>query len=257
MSATLEAPKATHRIVSKSEWLTARKALLAREKELTHLRDQLAADRQQLPWVKIEKAYQFDAPCGPCYLSDLFADKSQLLVYHFMFGPDWAEGCPSCSMVADHLNGLAVHLTQRDISLVMVSRAPVEKIEAFKKRLGWTIPWVSSGNTDFNQDFAVSFTEEQLGGAKVYNYNTSSFPKTEAPGLSAFAKDGNTVYHTYSTYGRGLEDLLGVYKLLDMAPKGRDEASLPWPMAWVRYNDSYPKTHTTVDVANKSGCGCH
>ena len=256
MSATLESPSSTHRVVSKSEWLTARKALLAREKELTHLRDQLAADRQQLPWVKVDKSYQFEGACGSRDLAGLFADKSQLLIYHFMFGPDWAEGCPSCSMVADHLNGLAVHLTQRDISLVMVSRAPVEKIEAFRKRLGWNIPWVSSGKTEFNQDFAVSFTQDQLTGSKIYNYNTSGFPTTEAPGISAFAKEGDAVYHTYSSYGRGLEDLLGVYKLLDMAPKGRNEASLPWPMAWVRYNDSYPKSHVTLDVATKSSC-CH
>jgi predicted dithiol-disulfide oxidoreductase (DUF899 family) len=253
MSTTLQATKPSHRVVSQSEWLTARKSLLAREKELTHLRDQLAADRQGLPWVKVEKDYSFDAPCGACGLSDLFADKSQLLVYHFMFGPDWAEGCPSCSMVADHLNGLAVHLAQRDVSLVMVSRAPVEKIEAFGKRLGWDIPWVSSGRSDFNQDFAVSFTQEQLSSGKPYNYNTSAFPTTEAPGISAFAKEGGDVFHTYSSYGRGLEDLLGVYKLLDMAPKGRDEAGLAWPMAWVRYHDRYEEPKAN----GKTGCSCH
>jgi predicted dithiol-disulfide oxidoreductase (DUF899 family) len=249
MSTTLQATKPSHRVVSQSEWLAARKALLAREKQLTHLRDELAADRRQLPWVKVDKAYLFDATCGQCDLAELFGGKSQLLIYHFMFGPDWAEGCPSCSMVADHLNGLDVHLAQRDISLVMVSRAPVEKIGAFRTRMGWALPWVSSGNTAFNQDFAVSFTPEQLADGKPYNYGSSGFPTTEAPGMSAFAKVGCDVYHTYSSYGRGVEDLLGVYKLLDMAPNGRDEAGLPWPMAWVRHHDNY------AGSGEKCGCG--
>src|SRR6185295_18484459 len=173
MSTTLEAPKSSHRVVSPSEWLTARKALLAREKELTHLRDQLAADRQQLPWVKVEKAYQFQGACGPCALSDLFADKSQLLIYHFMFGPDWAEGCPSCSYVSDHLNGAVPHLAARDTSLVMISRAPLTKIEAFKKRMGWRFPWVSSFGNSFNHDFGVYFTPAEMArGAVRYNYTT-------------------------------------------------------------------------------------
>ena len=260
MATTLQANKPSHRVVSPSEWLAARKALLAKEKELTRLHDQLAAERQQLPWVRIDKAYRFEGPCGGCDLAGLFGGKSQLLIYHFMFGPDWAEGCPSCSMIADHLKGQLVHLTQRDISLVMVSRAPITRIEAFRKRMGWDLPWVSSAGSNFNQDFGVAFTQDQLFSGKPYNYGTSGFQKTEAPGVSAFAKEEADVYHTYSSYGRGVEDLLGVYKLLDMAPKGRDEAALPWPMAWVRHHDKYDdasSNRTALNLGGKSACGCY
>src|SRR5665213_1581119 len=262
MSTTLEAPKSSHKIVSRTEWPAARKALLAKEKQYTHLRDELAQQRQQLPWVKVEKPYSFETPCGTHPLSDLFGDKSQLLVYHFMFGPDWPEGCPSCSMVADALNGIAPHLAQRDISLMLVSRAPLEKLQAFKTRMGWNnLFWASSNKTDFNQDFGVTFNESQIKDGKPYNYNTTDFPAAEAPGLSAFTKGAaGDVFHTYSTYGRGLEELLGVYSLIDMAPMGRNEIGLPWPMAWVKHHDKYPAapaSRATLNVAEKSTCGCH
>jgi predicted dithiol-disulfide oxidoreductase (DUF899 family) len=234
---------------------------LEKEKQYTHLRDELAQLRQQLPWVKLEKPYSFETPCGTHPLSGLFGDKSQLLIYHFMFGPDWTEGCPSCSMVADTLNGIAPHVAQRDISLMLVSRAPLEKLQAFKTRMGWNnLFWASSEKSDFNQDFGVSFTEAQLKSGKIYNFGTQNFHQTEAPGLSAFIKEGGDVYHTYSTYGRGVEEVLGVYAVLDMAPHGRDEASLPWPMAWVKHHDKYEDSlanRAKLKVAEKSGCGCH
>ena len=262
MSTTLEAPKSSHKIVSRTEWLAARKSLLSKEKQYTHLRDELAHQRMQLPRMKVEKAYSFETPCGTHPLSDLFGDKSQLLVYHFMFGPEWEAGCPSCSMVADNLNGIAMHLTQRDISLMLVSRAPLAKLQAFKQRMGWNnLFWASSEKTDFNRDFAVTFTEDQLKDGKPYNYGTSGFPAAEAPGLSAFSKDAaGDVFHTYSTYGRGLEELLGVYSLLDMAPNGRNEAGLPWPMAWVKHHDQYSQStagSTELNVAKASSCSCH
>jgi predicted dithiol-disulfide oxidoreductase (DUF899 family) len=230
-----------HRVVSKEQWTTARKAHLAREKELTRLRDELAAERQNLPWTRVDKPYTFDTPAGPRTLADLFGDRSQLVVYHFMFGPDWNEGCPSCSYVADHLDGTLPHLAARDVALIVVSRAPLPKLQAFKSRLGWRFPWVSSYGTDFNTDFGVSFTKEEMArGAVNYNYALQAFPSEEAPGASVFYKDADgAVYHTYSTYGRGVEPLLGTYTLLDMAPKGRDEAALPFGMAWVRYHDRY------------------
>jgi predicted dithiol-disulfide oxidoreductase (DUF899 family) len=263
MSTVLEATKPSHTVTSRTQWLAARKNLLQKEKQYTHLRDELAQLRQQLPWVKVEKPYSFETPCGTHPLSDLFGDKSQLLVYHFMFGPDWEAGCPSCSMIGDALNGIAPHIAQRDVSLMLVSRAPLEKLQAFKARMGWNnLFWASSEKTDFNQDFSVSFDEAQMKpGAKPYNFGTIDFPKDEAPGLSAFARQGDDVYHTYSTYGRGLEELLGVYSLLDMAPNGRDEAGLPWPMAWVKHHDMYEAALanlTTLNVAMpKSSCGCN
>jgi predicted dithiol-disulfide oxidoreductase (DUF899 family) len=262
MSIVLETTNLSHTVVSRSQWLFARKALLQKEKQYTHLRDELAQLRQQLPWAKVEKPYSFETPCGTHPLSDLFGDKSQLLVYHFMFGPDWQEGCPSCSMVADHLNAIAPHLAQRDISLMLVSRAPLEKLQAFKTRMSWNnLFWASSAKADFNQDFSVSFNDAQMKpGAKPYNFNTSDFPKPEAPGVSAFIRQGDDVYHTYSGYGRGVEELLGVYALLDMAPKGRDEAGLPWPMAWVKHHDKYedsPAKSATLNAAEKSSCGCN
>jgi predicted dithiol-disulfide oxidoreductase (DUF899 family) len=230
---------AGHSVVSRQEWLDARVALLAKEKALTHRQDELAHERQQLPWVRLEKSYIFDTPEGNKTLGDLFGDKSQLLVYHFMFGPEWEQGCPSCSMATDTMDANYVHLTQRDVAFAMVSRAPMEKIAAFKKRMGWSVPWVSSYGSEFNRDFGVSFTTEELQG-KCYNYKTSSFPADEAPGMSAFYKDADgAIYHTYSTYGRGSEGILGVYALLDIAPKGRDEEGLPWPMAWVKHHDRY------------------
>jgi predicted dithiol-disulfide oxidoreductase (DUF899 family) len=228
-----------HNVVSRQEWLDARRTLLAKEKALKRQQDELARERQQLPWERVEKEYIFESPEGKKTLGDLFGDKSQLLIYHFMFGPEWEQGCPSCSMAADTMDANYVHLTQRDIAFTLVSRAPLEKITPFKKRLGWSAPWVSSYGSDFNYDFAVSFNKEKLSD-KWYNFGTSGHPSEEAPGLSAFYKDEDgTIYHTYSTYARGLEGLLGVYSLLDVAPKGRDEEGLPWPMAWVRHHDRY------------------
>ena len=229
-----------HAVVSEREWLKARKALLAKEKEFTHQRDALSAARRDLPWVKVEKKYVFDGPGGQETLADLFGVKSQLIIYHFMLGPGWIQGCPSCSYLADHFDGANIHLAQRDVSLVVVSRAPLAEIEAYKKRMGWKFKWVSSHGSDFNRDFHVSFTSEDKAGGKVeYNYEMTEFPSEEAPGLSAFIKQNGDVFHTYSAYARGLDILLGAYNFLDMAPKGRDEAALPWSMAWVRRHDEY------------------
>jgi predicted dithiol-disulfide oxidoreductase (DUF899 family) len=229
-----------HKIVSQEEWLVARKAHLAKEKELTRLRDQLSTERRALPWVKVDKAYVFDGPDGPETLAELFGGRSQLLVYHFMLGPGWEQGCPSCSYLADHIDGANLHLPQRDVSLLAVSRAPLAQIEAFKQRMGWRFKWVSSYGSDFNRDFHVSFTKEELANGKVdYNYGMVE-GYDELPGLSAFYKDENgAVFHTYSTYARGLDILIGAYNYLDLAPKGRDEAALPWTMAWVRHHDRY------------------
>jgi predicted dithiol-disulfide oxidoreductase (DUF899 family) len=233
---TLERP----RIATPAEWLAARKALLKKEKELTHLRDALAAERQALPWVRVEKNYVFDASGGKKSLADLFDGRSQLAVYHLMFGPDWAEACPSCSMIADSFDGAVVHIAQRDVSFAAISRAQLPKIEAFKARMDWRFPWVSSHDTSFNQDFRVSFTKEQLAAGNCYNFGTSGHPGEEAPGLSFFAKDeSGTVFHTYSSFGRGVEDILPVYAFLDRAPRGRNEADLPFSMAWVRHHDRY------------------
>jgi len=232
-----------HAIVSPKEWLAARKALLAKEKEFSRLRDQLSAERRALPWVKVEKNYVFEGPAGKETLADLFGGRSQLIVYHFMLGPGWAQGCPSCSYLADHFDGAVVHLAQRDVTFVVASRAPLAEIETFQKRMGWRFKWVSSYGSDFNFDYQVSATPaERESGKVLYNYTLGEFPSEERPGLSAFAKDAaGAVYHTYSTYARGLDVLIGTYQFLDLAPKGRDEAGLPWPMAWVRHHDRYGK----------------
>jgi predicted dithiol-disulfide oxidoreductase (DUF899 family) len=231
---------ADHRVVSRDQWLRERLALLAEEKDLTHRRDALAAKVRDLPWVKVDKPYTFDAPGGTKPLADLFGPRSQLIVYHFMFDPTWSQGCKSCSFIADHYNPLVVHLAHRDISLVTVSKAPIEKIEAFRKRMGWTFPWVSYGNNGFGHDFGVSFTDEELaGGRGVYNYTDKPYPIRELPGLSVLFKDGRgNVYHTYSTYGRGLEELLTAYRYIDLTPKGRDEAQTGG-MGWLRHHDRY------------------
>ncbi len=234
---TVDNPK----IVSREEWLAARKKLLAREKQLTHESDAVAAERRQLPWVKVEKNYTFDSPQGKKTLADLFGSRSQLIVYHFMFGPEWQEGCPSCSFNMDHTDGALVHLAQRDVSFAAVSRAPIAKIEAFKKRLGWKFHWVSSYGSEFNYDYHASFTPEQIAQGKVeYNYELAQFPSAEAPGFSVFYKDkdGN-IFHTYSAYARGTETTVGTYSYLDFVPKGRDEDELPFTMAWVRHHDRY------------------
>jgi predicted dithiol-disulfide oxidoreductase (DUF899 family) len=231
-----------HRIVSQDEWLAARKAHLVREKEFTRLRDQLSAERRELPWVKVEKNYMFDGPNGKETLADLFAGRSQLLVYHFMLGPEWEAGCKSCSFLADHIDGSVIHLAHRDVTFVVVSRAPLSKIEAYKKRLGWRFKWVSSFGSDFNSDYHVSFTQDDLAkGATYYNYQVrESQDEGEAPGASVFYKDGTgAIFHTYSAYARGLDMLVGAYNYLDLVPKGRDEDGLPFTMDWVRRHDEY------------------
>jgi len=227
------------KIVSRDEWLITRKQLLAREKQLTRERDAIAAERRSLPWVKVDKAYVFDSSSGKKTLSDLFEGKSQLMVYHFMFGPDWQEGCPSCSFVMDHTDATLVHLAQRDVAFVAISRAPLAKIEPFKKRMSWRFNWVSSYKNDFNRDYGVSFTKEELARSDIYNFGTSGHPSEEAPGFSVFYKNGNDVFHTYSTYGRGAETGIHTYNFLDLVPKGRDEGGLYFPMAWVRHHDRY------------------
>jgi predicted dithiol-disulfide oxidoreductase (DUF899 family) len=230
-----------HQVVSREEWRAARKQLLSREKEFTRLRDQLSAERRELPWVRVDKEYVFDGPDGKETLADLFDGRSQLMVYHFMFGPGWEQGCPSCSFVSDHIDGANWHLPHRDVTLLAVSRAPLAQIEAFKRRMGWRFKWVSSSDNDFNHDFHVSFTPDEMARGEVYyNYTMTEFPSEEAPGLSAFYRDpSGAVFHTYSTYARGLDMLVGAYNYLDLAPKGRDEADLPWTMAWVRHHDRY------------------
>jgi predicted dithiol-disulfide oxidoreductase (DUF899 family) len=231
-----------HSVVTEQEWLDARRALLAKEKALKHEQDALARERQQMPWVRVEKEYRFDTPDGKQSLSELFGEKSQLMIYHFMFAPEWEAGCPSCSMAADTMDANYAHLTQRDVAFAMVSRAPLGKIEAFKRRLGWSVPWVSSYGTRFNQDFGVTYVEGRPKDG-WYNFATSGHPSEEAPGVSVFYKDADgVIYRTYSAYARGLEGILGVYTLLDLAPKGRDEDGLPWPMAWVKHHDRYEAT---------------
>jgi predicted dithiol-disulfide oxidoreductase (DUF899 family) len=229
------------KVVSPAEWLTARKELLRKEKEFTRLRDELSKERRELPWEQVEKEYVFDGPKGRETLSDLFGGKSQLIVYHFMFGPGWTEGCPGCSFVSDHTDGSVAHLKARDVTLLAVSRAPLAEIEAFKKRMGWKFKWVSSNGNEFNRDYHVSFTKEEMAkGGVYYNYGTRPFSKEEGPGASVFYKDElGDIYHTYSTFGRGLDPMIGAYNWLDIAPKGRDEEGLASPMAWVRHHDKY------------------
>jgi predicted dithiol-disulfide oxidoreductase (DUF899 family) len=237
---TIENPK----VVSQAEWVEARKQLLVKEKKLTRERDELAAERQKLPWVTVDEKYEFDTANGKKSLADLFGGKSQLVIYHFMLGPDWEQGCPSCSLLGDHMDGLGIHLAQRDVRFTIVSRAPLAKIDAFKKRMGWKFPWVSSFGSKFNFDFEVSVPKEELGKEHIYNYSLTKFPSDERPGLSVFYKNANgEVFHTYSMYGRGLEDLMGLYVILDRVPKGRDEAGLPHGMAWVRHHDRYPESN--------------
>ncbi len=231
-----------HRIVSSDDWLAARKRLLVKEKELTRLRDQLTAERRVLPWVKVEKPYVFDGPDGKETLADLFGGRSQLIVKHFMLGPGWSEGCVGCSFELDHVDGILVHLEHRDVGYVAVSRAPLAEIEAFKKRMGWRIKWVSSCATDFNYDFHVSFRPDEIAkGEAYYNYEMRNVGIEELSGRSVFYKDANgDVFHTYSSYGRGGEDLLGTYRFLDLVPKGRNETGPNHNLTdWVRHHDRY------------------
>jgi len=228
-------------IVSEAEWLAARKALLVKEKLLTHAREELAAQRRSLPWVRIDKTYRFDGAAGAVSLDDLFAGHSQLLVYHFMYPNGWQAGCKSCSFWADGYNGIVAHLAQRDVALAAVSMAPYPTLAAFRQRMGWSFEWVSSAGSDFNRDFAVSFTPDEIEARKhVYNFGTQPFGIEEAPGISVFARDGNgNLFRTYSCYSRGLDWLNPAYQMLDLVPKGRDEVGLPHPMAWVKLHDQY------------------
>ena len=230
-------------IVSRDEWLAARQQHLAKEKEFTRLRDELSRQRRELPWVRVEKPYVFEGPHGKETLADLFDGRSQLIVYHFMFGPGWEQGCKSCSFLSDHIDGAVVHLAHRDVTLLAVSRAPLSQIEAFKKRMGWRFKWVSSYENDFNADYHVSFTKDDIARGNVYyNYQERKFPSNEgeAPGASVFYKDeAGDIFHSYSCYARGLDMLVGAYNYLDLVPNGRDEGGLPFTMDWVRHHDRY------------------
>lgn len=230
-----------HRVVSRKAWLSARTRFLAREKEFTRLRDELSRRRRRLPWVKVDKAYLFDGPDGEQTLADLFEGRSQLVVYHFMYSPEWEEGCPHCSFWADNFNGIDVHLNHRDVTLVAVSRAPLAKLEAFKKRMGWGFRWVSSGRSDFNYDFNASFTEgERKSGKAFYNYRREDPGFADREGTSVFYRDRRgRIFHTYSCYARGIDMLNGAYQFLDLVPKGRDEDGLEFTQAWVRHHDRY------------------
>lgn len=233
----MSAAASNHEVVTREAWVAKRVELLAEEKALTRQRDALSAKRRELPWVKVEKSYVFDGSSGKVTLADLFEGRGQLLVYHFMFDPEWSQGCKSCSFLADHYNPAVIHLKHRDTSLATVSRAPIDKIEAFRQRMGWSFPWVSSYRNDFNHDYNVSFTQEEMSsGRQTYNYRSGPFPISEAPGLSVFVRDGGAVFHTYSTYARGLDMFLTTYHFLDATPKGRDEES---GMSWVRHRDRY------------------
>ena len=229
-----------HKVVSRKEWLTARKALLARERELTHLRDRINAERRTLPWVKVEEDYVFDAPEGRFSLPDLFDGRSQLAVYHFMLAPGSDHICDGCAFLADHVDGARQHFEHADLSFVAVSRAPLAQIEAVKRRMGWRFRWVSSSGSDFNYDYGVSFTDEQVArGQTGYNYGTTPYAHADLHGTSVFAKDeAGQVFHTYSTYARGCELLAGAFNWLDLTPKGRNEAGT---MSWVRLHDEYEK----------------
>ena len=231
-----------HKVVSHDEWLAARKQLLVKEKEFTRLRDQLSQERRELPWERVDKNYVFDGPGGKETLAQLFDGRSQLVVYHFMFDPDWDAGCPHCSFWADNFNGIPVHLSHRDVTMVAISRAPLAKLEAYHKRMGWNFKWLSSFGSDFNYDYYVSFTPEEVAKEQpYYNYRLNKSQKgLESVGLSVFHKDADgTVFHTYSCYSRGVDMLNGAYHYLDLVPKGRDEAGHANPQFWVRRHDEY------------------
>jgi len=230
-----------NQVVSHEEWLKARRELLAAEKEFTRQRDALTRRRMAMPWERVQKSYQFEGPSGVLSLADLFEGRSQLIVYHFMLAPDWEEGCKNCSFWADNFNGIPIHLNHRDVTFTAISRAPLARIDAYKKRMGWSFPWVSSHGSDFNFDYGVSFTPEEIASGQVsYNYAKSKAYGAEMPGTSVFFKNGEgAVFHTYSSYGRGIDILNAAYNYLDLVPKGRDEDRLKFPMEWVRRHDQY------------------
>ena len=238
---------AAHRVVGRDEWLKARKALLAAEKEFTQLRDELSRKRRELPWERVAKPYLFEGPAGRETLEALFEGRSQLIVYHFMLGPDWEVGCKSCSFWADHFDGMLPHLAARDTSLVAISQGPLEKLRAQAERLGWRFKWLSSQGSDFNFDYGVSFrskepahSKDPAAGEDSYNYAPRSIASSELPGISVFVKDaGGAVFHSYSCYARGLDMMNGTYQYLDLTPKGRDEEGQPYTMAWVKLHDQY------------------
>ena len=229
----------THPIVSPDAWLTARRRLLDREKAASKAREELTAARAALPWVEVETAYTFEGADGAVTLADLFEGRSQLIVSHFMFAPEWDAGCPSCSFWADGYNGQIAHLEQRDVSFAAISRGPIDKLLAYRERMGWSFTWVSSGATTFNRDFGVHMDEDNPPGAPNYNFDTSAFHGADAPGFTVFARDGERIFRTYSCYARGLEMLNPTYHFLDLVPKGRDEAGLTYPQAWVKRHDEY------------------
>ena len=236
-------------IVAEDQWLAARRDLLREEKELTRMHNRIAARRRDYPWVRVDKAYTFESPTGPVSLAALFDGRSQLAVYHFMMGPEWGEGCPSCSFIADHLAPTVPHLQARDVTLAVVSRAPIAEILPFKGRMGWGFNWVSSNANEFNYDYHVSFTEEEMVRKTVfYNFGQTEFPNDKAPASSVFAKaDKGNIFHTYSTYGRGVEQFMGTYTIFDLMPKGRDEEPAKfYKMDWVRYHDSYDRSAHAV-----------
>ena len=229
-----------HKVVSHDAWIAARQRFLLKEKEFTRLRDELSRERRELPWERVDKEYAFESPNGRETLADLFGGHSQLIVYHFMYGPDWEIGCRSCSFWADNFNNIVPHLAARDASLVAVSLAPLQKLQAQAQRFGWTFKWVSSHGGDFNFDYHVSFSPAALErGEAVYNYTPQKLGSTEMPGISAFFRDGNQIYHSYSTYARGLDMLNAAYHYLDITPKGRDEEGLAYPQQWVRHRIAY------------------
>jgi len=249
-----------HPVVSMDRWVAERKTLLAHEKELTRLRDQIARERRALPWVRIEKNYVFDGLDGRRTLAELFEGRRQLLVQHFMFAPGWKEGCKSCSFMADHIDGAKAHLAQRDVTMLVVSRAPLADIERFRQRMGWQFKWVSSNGNDFNHDFHVSFTPEEMAKGEVYyNFGMQPFPQEEAPGVSVFYKDdAGDVFHTYSTFARGVEVMMGAYNFLDLTPKGRDEDGLSYTMDWLRHHDRYAQASPAkASPAVGSCCEAH
>jgi predicted dithiol-disulfide oxidoreductase (DUF899 family) len=230
-----------HRTGTREEWLAARKTLLAREKELTHARDELAAARRALPWVKVEKNYEFDSKAGKVTLAELFEHRSQLMIYHFMYSPDWEAGCPGCSFLCDHVDAARQHFEHNDLSFAAVSRTPVDKIEAYKKRMGWTFRWVSSLHSDFNYDFHVSFRKRDLDAGPVdYNFRPQTLSMEDLHGESMFYKDKDgTIFHTYSSYERAGEELAGTYRFLDLAPLGRNEGPDGNMGKWMRRHDEY------------------